>query len=388
MSVIELKDARLPGRVTSAVRVMVVDDSAVARGFLRRWIDVEPGIEIVGAFRTGREALDYFERTDPDVVVLDIEMPDMDGITALPLLLAKKPGLAVIMASTLTRRNAEVTLKALSLGALDCVQKPDAQGAMTSDAYRQYLISKIRELGKRTRQGVRTPDRPNAVPLVRRRLNAVSVAAGTEPQPPAIALRPMPMVTPRVLLIGASTGGPQALTEMCGRLGPMIDQAPVLITQHMPPTFTTILAEHLARATGRPATEAVDGEPIRAGRIYVAPGNRHLRVARVKGEPVALLDDSAPVHFCKPAVDIMFSSAAEVWGGWVLGVVLTGMGSDGLNGANDIVASGGSIFAQDEATSVVWGMPGSVAEAGLCSRVLPLLELGPAVSRLFMGRRP
>jgi two-component system chemotaxis response regulator CheB len=367
---------------------MVVDDSAVARGFLRRWIDVEPGIEIVAALRTGREAIDHFERADPDVVVLDIEMPDMDGIAALPRLLAKKPGLAVIMASTLTRRNAEITLKALSLGALDCVQKPDAQGAVTSDIYRQYLISKIRELGKRTRQGVRTPDRPNAVPLVRRRLNSVAVATGTETLPPAIALRPMPVVTPRVLAIGASTGGPQALTELCAKLGPVIDHAPLLVTQHMPPTFTTILAEHLGRATGRAAREAVDGEPVRAGRIYVAPGSRHLRVTRVKGEPVVQLDDSPPLHFCKPAVDIMFSSAAEVWGGWVLGVVLTGMGSDGLNGANDIVAAGGAILAQDEATSVVWGMPGSVAEAGLCSRVLPLADMAPVLSGLFLGRRP
>jgi two-component system chemotaxis response regulator CheB len=386
VSVVEFRNARLPGQTGSPVRVMVVDDSAVARGFLRRWVEVEPGIEIVAALRTGREALDYFERADPDVVVLDIEMPDMDGITALPLLLAKKPGLAVIMASTLTRRNAEVTLKALSLGALDCVQKPDAQGAMSGDTYRHYLISKIRELGKRTRQGVRTPDRPATPPLFRRRVNPLAPTADT--QPPPIALRPMPAIIPRVLAIGASTGGPQALTELCGRLGPVIDHAPVLVTQHMPPTFTTILAEHLARATGRPAREAIDGETIRAGNIYVAPGSRHLQIVRANGEPVAVLDDSPPVHFCKPAVDIMFSSAAEVWGGWVMGVVLTGMGSDGLNGANDIVAAGGSIFAQDEATSVVWGMPGSVAEAGLCSRVLPITEIAPTLLQLFLGRRP
>jgi two-component system chemotaxis response regulator CheB len=168
----------------------------------------------------------------------------------------------------------------------------------------------------------------------------------------------------------------------------VIDHAPVLVTQHMPPTFTTILAEHLARATGRPAREAIDGETIRAGNIYVAPGSRHLRIVRANGEPVAVLDDSPPVHFCKPAVDIMFSSVAEVWGGWVMGVVLTGMGSDGLNGANDIVAAGGSIIAQDETTSVVWGMPGSVAEAGLCSRVLPITEIAPTLSQLFLGRRP
>lgn len=364
---------------------MVVDDLAVARGFLRRWIEAEPGIEIVAALRTGREAIDHFERADPDVVVLDIAMPDMDGITALPHLLAKKPGLAVIIASTLTRRNAEVTLKALSLGALDCVQKPDAQGAMSNDAYRHCLISRICELGKRTRQRVRTPDRLRAPPLLRRRFNPVGSA---NTQPPAISLRPMPITVPRVLVIGASTGGPQALTELCGRLGSVIDSAPVLVTQHMPPTFTTILAEHLARATGRPAREAIDGEPIRAGHIYVAPGNRHLRIARANGEPVAILDNSSPVNFCKPAVDVMFSSAAEVWGGWVLGVVLTGMGSDGLNGAADIVNSGGAIFAQDEATSVVWGMPGSVAEAGLCSKVLPITEIAPTLSRLFTGHRP
>ena len=210
----------------------------------------------------------------------------------------------MIIASTLTRRNAEVTMKALSLGALDCVQKPDAQGAISSDAYRQYLISRIRVLGKRARRGVRPPDRPGALPLLRRRIH--SAIHGAEASPHPVSLRPMPISVPRVLVIGASTGGPQALTGLCSRLGPVIDQAPVLVTQHMPPTFTTILAEHLARATGRPAREAMDGEPIRAGHIYVAPGNRHLRIARANGVPVAILDDSAPVNFCKPAVDVMF----------------------------------------------------------------------------------
>ena len=165
----------MSGQTGSPIRVMVVDDSAVARGFLRRWIEVEPGIEIVAALRTGREALDHFERADPDVVVLDIEMPDMDGIAALPLLLAKKPGLAVIMASTLTRRNAEVTLKALSLGALDCMQKPEAQGAMSGETYRHYLISKIRELGKRTRRASVRPIARRAPPLVRRRVNPFAI---------------------------------------------------------------------------------------------------------------------------------------------------------------------------------------------------------------------
>jgi len=365
---------------------MVVDDSAVARGFIRRWAETEADIEIVASLQTAREALSYLTRVEPDVVVLDIEMPDMDGITALPLILKEKPNVAVIIASTLTRRNAEISLKALSLGALDCIQKPDAQGVVTSESYRHALITRIRELGARARRTPAEPKTRPAAPAPSKDRSAENVLPFVGAQK-TISLRPMPAMAPRVLVVGSSTGGPQALTEICGRLGPVIDQAPVLITQHMPPTFTTILAEHLARATGRPAREAEDGEPIRAGHIYVAPGHRHLRVARSNGQPVAILDDAPPVHFCKPAVDILFSSAAEVWGGWVLGLVLTGMGTDGTGGAADIVASGGSIIAQDEATSIVWGMPGSVAQAGVCSSILPLNEIAPAITRLFTGRR-
>ena len=362
---------------------MVVDDSAVARGFIRRWVEREPGIEIASSLRTGCEALDYIDRIDPDVVVLDVDMPDMDGITALPLLLKKKPGLAVIMASTLTRRDAEVSLRALTLGALDCMQKPDAQGAISSEAYRHNLISKIRELGTRARRKAGHDLPASDTDPAAHGPARLPVLPGRKP----IALRPAPRIAPRVLVIGSSTGGPQALTQMCERLGPVIDQAPVIITQHMPPTFTTVLAEHLARATGRSTREAEDGEPIRAGHIYVAPGSRHLRIARIAGQAVAALDDGPPIHFCKPSVDALFSSAAEVWGAWVLGVILTGMGSDGTQGGADIVDAGGAIFAQDEATSVVWGMPGSAAEAGLCSSILPIGDIAPAVSRLFLGRR-
>ncbi len=376
MTALSDRYARLPGAAAEPLRVMVVDDSAVARGFIRRWLELEPGMAIVASLRTGREALDYLERANPDVVVLDVEMPDMDGITALPLLLRTKPDLAVIMASTLTRRNAEVTLRALSLGALDCIQKPDALGAITSANYRHALVAKIRELGRHARGGRDRTARP-----VPGRAGGGAGAAAL-----AIALRPSPTIPPRVLVIGASTGGPQALNEVCSRLGPVIDEAPVLITQHMPPTFTTILAEHLGRTTGRLAREAEDGEPIRAGRIYVAPGHMHLRVARANGQPVAVLDDSPPVHFCKPSVDMLFASAAAVWGSWVLGLVLTGMGTDGARGGAEIVASGGSVVAQDEATSVVWGMPGAVAQAGLCSQILPLPDIAPAIMRAF--RRP
>jgi two-component system, chemotaxis family, protein-glutamate methylesterase/glutaminase len=203
-----------------------------------------------------------------------------------------------------------------------------------------------------------------------------------------IKLRPFALVPPRVLLIGASTGGPQALTKIVSRLETVIDSAPVLVTQHMPPTFTTILAEHLTRAGAKPVREAIDGEPVLAGTIYLAPGGRHMRVARRDGSAVIVLDDGSPVHFCKPAVDPLFVSAAEVWGSWNMAVILTGMGTDGTDGAAAIAAAGGSVIAQDEATSVVWGMPGSAAHAGVCSAVLPLDQIAPKIARMFLGAKP
>src|SRR5262249_14993123 len=205
--------------------------------------------------------------------------------------------------------------------------------------------------------------------------------------PSTIRLRPFSMVVPKVLLVGSSTGGPQALTALVSRLPALIDRAPVLITQHMPPTFTTILAEHLTRAAGRPAHGPVDGEPVAAGTIYLAPGGRHMRVVRRQGNPVIALDDGPPVNFCKPAVDPMFQSATDIWGNAVLALILTGMGHDGTRGAGEVVAQGGSLIVQDEATSVVWGMPGSAANAGLCSAVLPIDQIAPRIVRLFQGER-
>jgi two-component system, chemotaxis family, protein-glutamate methylesterase/glutaminase len=193
---------------------------------------------------------------------------------------------------------------------------------------------------------------------------------------------------PRVLAIGASTGGPQALTGLMRKLGSLIDRAPVIITQHMPPTFTTILAEHMARVSGRPAREAQHGEEINAGTIYLAPGGKHMKVARRDGVAVIEIDDGPQVNFCKPAVDPMFASAAAVWGQWVLGLVLTGMGADGLRGARTIADAGGAVITQDEPSSVVWGMPGQVTQAGISSAVLPLDQIAGMLLRLFGGERP
>jgi two-component system, chemotaxis family, protein-glutamate methylesterase/glutaminase len=210
-----------------------------------------------------------------------------------------------------------------------------------------------------------------------------SLQAATTP----LQLRPFSAAAPRALLIGASTGGPQALAAMIEKLPVAIDRAPLLITQHMPPTFTTVLAEHLSRIGGRGAHEAEDGEPVLAGGIYVAPGGRHMRVARIPDGIRISLGDDEPINFCRPAVDALFSSAAAVWGASCLAVVLTGMGADGTRGAADLVAAGGSVIAQDEVSSVVWGMPRSVAQAGLCSAVLPLDQIPPKIIRLFSGVR-
>jgi two-component system, chemotaxis family, protein-glutamate methylesterase/glutaminase len=373
-----------------AIRVMVVDDSVVVRGLVARWLDEEPGIKVVASLRTGREAVDQLDRHTPDVVLLDIEMPELDGLAALPLLLAKDRNLVVIMASTLTRHNAEASFKAMSLGAADYIPKPESnRGVTTSVEFRRELIEKVRNLGsRRKKRPASRPDSPAfAPPLAPASAPHVAPAKTLFPSAGAIRLRPFGNVAPRVLLIGSSTGGPQALNTVVGQLAPVIDRAAVLITQHMPPTFTTILAEHLARASGRPAREAVDREPVVPGRIYVAPGGRHMVVERVNNAPVIALGDGPPVNFCKPAVDPLFSSAARIWGPSILAVILTGMGSDGAHGAADIVAAGGSIIAQDEATSIVWGMPGAAANAGVCSAVLPLDQIAGKIGRLFSGER-
>jgi two-component system chemotaxis response regulator CheB len=363
------------------LRVMVVDDSVVIRGLIARWIGSEPDMVVAASLRTGLDAVNQIERVNPDVAVLDIEMPELDGISALPLLLAKKRDLIIIMASTLTRRNAEISFKALSLGASDYIPKPEStRQPAAAEIFRHDLIQKIRHLGAKVRRAA-TPSPPLAPrePLPRQPLAPVAQ--------PQLMRRAFSTQAPRALLIGSSTGGPQALMTLVTELGPVIDRFPVLITQHMPPTFTTILAEHLARSSHRPAHEAVDGEIVKAGRIYLAQGGRHMRVARLGTDVVIALDDGPPVNFCKPAVDPLFASAIDVWQGGILAVVLTGMGSDGMRGGKEIVAAGGSVIAQDEASSVVWGMPGAAANAGICAAVLPLNQIAPKLVRLFSGDR-
>jgi two-component system chemotaxis response regulator CheB len=370
------------------LRVMVVDDSVVIRGLISRWVGSEPDMVVAGSLRTGLDAVNQLERINPDVAVLDIEMPELDGISALPQLLAKKRDLIIIMASTLTRRNAEISFKALSLGASDYIPKPEStREASAAEIFHHDLIQKIRSLGAKLRRAAPAAPSPPLAPALGRLREPSSRPQPAPVAQPQLVRRAFGALAPRVLLIGSSTGGPQALMSLVAELGPVIDRFPVLITQHMPPTFTTILAEHLARSSRRPAHEAVDGEMVKAGQIYLAPGGRHMRVARHGADAMIVLDDGPAINFCKPAVDPLFSSAIDVWQGSIMSVILTGMGSDGMRGGKEIVAAGGSVIAQDEATSVVWGMPGAAANAGICAAVLPLNQIAPKLVRLFSGDR-
>ena len=303
--------------------------------------------------------------------MLDVEMPDIDGISTLPRLLEARRDLVVIMASTLTRGNAEVSFKALALGAADYIPKPATEGdVMTSTDFQHELIEKIRVLGARPRRRPVLPPYARVAPATRRpagvvqRIGKWRTAAA---ESASHKLRPFSVdVAAGVADRGLhrrSAGIDQADTAARCR----VRCAPILITQHMPATFTTILAEHLGRAVRNTCAKPCDGEPVLARRVYLAPGGKHMKVARHDGTAVIALDDGPPVHFCKPAVDPLFSTAAEVWGGWCLAVILTGMGNDGTAGAAEIVAGGGSVIAQDEATSVVWGMPGSRSKPA-CAR--------------------
>lgn len=375
------------GAPSEVVRVMVVDDSAVIRGLVTRWLGAEPGFAVVASCRTGRAAVDDIVRFQPHVVTLDIEMPDMDGLTALPLLLKAKPDAAIVMASTLTRRNADVSLRCLALGAADFITKPTSDVAQAD--YRREFVAKVRALGDTVMRRARpaaSGSGPRAAFEILRSASAGRFAAKPVAAA-AAALRPFARNSVRAIAIGASTGGPQALATVVNALRPVIAQVPILVTQHMPATFTAALAEHLGIAGACPAREAAHGEPLLPGTIYVAPGGRHFTIVLNAGKPCASIGDWAPENFCKPSVDPMFRGAAAAYGAGLLAVMLTGMGADGAGGVRAVSAAGGSIIAQDEATSVVWGMPAAAAATGCCSAILPLPAIGPKIIRLIAGDR-
>lgn len=359
--------------VTDPIRVMVVDDSAVIRGFITRFIESDSGLKVVSSVPNGQQALNSLERTPVDVVVLDIEMPVMDGITALPLILKMDPSVQVIIASTLSKENAAITLRCFAAGAAECLAKPSAHELSASTNFRDDLIEKVNALGIVARR------KKNYIPQT----NAPSATAARPAPAPAVAkkftLRPEAIkISPEIIAIGSSTGGPQALMQFFKDLKTRVRQ-PILVTQHMPPTFTTILAEHIAKESGFPCKEAAEGDVIQGGHIYLAPGNFHMILKNIAGKKVISVNQDAPENFCRPAVDPMLRSIINIYGKKTLAIILTGMGSDGLKSCQQLVETGGTVLAQDEATSVVWGMPGAVAMAGVCTQVLPLGLMAKAV---------
>ena len=355
--------------VAQPIRVMVVDDSAVIRGLIARTLEAEGDIKIASSVGDGRAAVSALERNPVDVIVLDVEMPVMDGLTAIPLLLKAQPGIKILMASTLTRKNAQTTLRALAAGATDFLLKPSAVREILGPvSFNRDLLTKVRELGARARRSFREP-------LQNARL------APLPENPNRIALRPSVFRAPEVIAIGSSTGGPQALLQVMKALGPTI-RVPILITQYMPPTFTTILAAQISRQCGITTVEGRDGDNVRPGHVYVAPGNFHMTVDSAH---VIRLNQGPQENYCRPSVDPMMRSIVEVYRSRVLAVMLTGMGHDGLAGCQSVVQAGGAVIAQDEATSVVWGMPGAVVKAGLCMAVLPLADIGPRLRPYASG---
>ncbi len=368
----------------SAIRVLICDDSAVIRSALARMLESDPRIRLVARAANGQEAVAAVRREQVDVIVLDIEMPVMDGMTALPLLLQADPGVRVVMASTLTTRGADIAMRALRLGAADYLPKPSV-AQINDNSFRTELLAKITGLG-RLRRGaaVGHPAGQSLPHAARAPYTAGSSAMPSVPAAPAGKPRPGLTRPARLLAIGSSTGGPQALFTLIQALGRDI-AVPVVLTQHMPATFTAILAEHITKLDALPCAEARDQETLKPGRIYLAPGDRHLMVDDAAGSLRARLSADPPENFCRPAVDPMLRSACVATGGRMLIVMLTGMGQDGLLGTKQVVEAGGCALAQDEATSVVWGMPGAIARAGLCHAVLPLPQLAPQVLRMLRG---
>ncbi len=346
------------------IRVLLVDDSATIRGLLSATLSADPDLVIAGAAVNGRMAVEMVAAAPPDIVLLDVEMPVLDGIAALREIRRLQPKLPVIMFSSLTERGAKATLDALLAGANDYAAKPAGLDAdAVTGVIRAELVAKIKSLVPRGR------------PLDR---SAAVVPQGRRPTPGAGG----PV---RAVVIAVSTGGPTALAEVLPPLAADLG-VPVLIVQHMPAFFTAQLAERLSRICGRQVREAVDAGPIGRTDILLAPGGRHLAVAGDGDAARVRLTDDPPENSCRPAADVLFRTAAAAWGGGVLGVVLTGMGRDGLAGARAIVEAGGAVIAQDEFSSVVWGMPGEVVRAGLADAVLPVARIGPEVA-LRVARR-
>jgi two-component system chemotaxis response regulator CheB len=349
------------------IKVLIVDDSRLFRSALEEALSGLSDITVVGSVFSGAKAMEFIGQNPPDVVTLDVEMPGMDGLATLELiqrfsaLRPTVPAIGVVMVSAFTRRGADITVKALQAGAFDVVAKPSGASPDASLAMlRDEVLAKIR-----------------ACALHRAKPDGRVLIA-----PPSAPSVPIERSTPiRAIVIGASTGGPRALSALLPELCALTD-LPILIVQHIPRGFTQSLADSLARETRRTVVEAVDNTPLRAGVVHIAPGGQHLLIRGPATAPKTGLNEHPPENGCRPSADVLFRSAASVFGGSAAAIILTGMGRDGTAGLGAIRRAGGYVVAQDQASSVVWGMPGSAYEAGATNEVLPLSQIARAVAAL------
>lgn len=349
------------------IQIMIVDDSVVVRKILSNVLSGDPDLHVAGWASNGRLALAKLRTLQPDIILLDIEMPEMNGLQALPEIRKILPKTPIIMFSTLTEWGASATLDALALGATDYVAKPSNRDmASTSESIQRDLIPKIRALCKFSSR-------------IHSLSPGLAKSTVTVP-PPDIRMRPAFTRSARteIVAIGVSTGGPDALAKLLPTI-PAHFPLPIVIAQHMPPIFTTLLAARLSSKCSLPVRECKSGEALEPGSIWIAPGDFHM-VVQEEGGRIRLRTNQAPrENFCRPSVDVLFRSVAGVYGAGALGVILTGMGQDGLKGCEALCAAGSAVIVQDEASSVVWGMPGFVARAGLAQKILPLDQIGSEI---------
>jgi two-component system chemotaxis response regulator CheB len=364
--------------MASPIRVLIVDDSVVIRQVISDALRSDPGFEVVAVAQNGRVALEKIPECKPDVITLDLEMPEMDGLTLLDELRKQQSRLPVVVFSTLTERGAKAALDALAHGASDYVCKPSGSRSLqaTIERIRAELIPKLHGLVRRDRLGMPAI----ALPLPRPSSHgATAKGAGA-------VLSAAPPERVDVVLIGVSTGGPSALGDLIPQL-PRDLPVPILIVQHMPPVFTHVLAQRLNSSSALKVREAVHRDKLDAGNVYIAPGDYHMRVAGSAREGWITLDRLPAENGCRPAVDALFQSAAPIYGKNLLAMVLTGVGHDGTKGAGHVRRAGGTVWAQDEATSTAWGMPSSVIEAGAAQRVLPLSQISRAIVDAVTGNK-
>ena len=398
------------------IRVMLVDDSAVVRGLLNRWLSAEENIEVVARCHNGLHAVREIAEVKPTLVVLDIEMPEMDGLEALPHLLRACPDVRILIASCLSIKNAEISMIALAKGAHEYIAKPSTnRGLSTSNEFRVDLITRInalcvgyggqvKMLTERAKPSVPQPYSPlhsktddpsndvksdkSAKTMVgsftaNSGFEKVDVLQSVNPKDRANQLIPFKNGKPEILCIGSSTGGPRALQQVLQDSEHALNDIPVVLTQHMPKSFTSVFANHLNKACDLIVKEAEDDDVLKPGHVYVAPGNRHLMFEKSGGVTRIVLDDGPQVNFCKPAVDKMFTSIGEIYGSKVLSLILTGMGKDGVIGGQNIIERGGNVLIQDAQTSIVWGMPGAAFKAGIASAELPLDTIGKKLAKII-----